>query len=187
MAPEIKNTNSEHILQCMDRHFLLSIDLRVECGTKRQFRSHGLLKTRLELISEPAVPVGYYCHWHSMFPTISRIYILVILFKGSVILMANKWENLVSRSIITQITSCLERPLGNHVTKSIVMCSNFYSGIDNGWNSALVRWYSTLTCWHTRHLETKSATSFFIPFYQNRGHILWYILMLLGCIANFEL
>lgn len=66
MAPKVNNTSSEHILQCADYLFWLSIDLRVDCSTKGHFRSHGLLKTKLELRSEPGVSIGHYCHWYFM-------------------------------------------------------------------------------------------------------------------------
>lgn len=101
--------------------------------------------------------------------------------------MAKKWEDLVNRSIITQMASYPQRVLGNLVMKSIMMCSHFHFGIGNGWSSPPGRWCSILIYWHTKYLKTKSVISLFIPFHQNRGRILWYILMLLICTTNFEL
>ena len=73
---------------------------------------------------------------------------------------------LVNLSTITHIESNSLVVLGNPVTKSIVILSLFHSGISKLWSVPTSLWCSTLTCWHVRHLTTKSATSFFMPFHQ---------------------
>ena len=64
--------------------------------------------------------------------TISSTYNCAYLSREWVLLVAMKWADFVNLSTITQIASCPRCVLGSPVTKSIVILSHFYSGMDKG-------------------------------------------------------
>ena len=64
--------------------------------------------------------------------------------------------------------------------------SHFHSGIGNYCRNLEGLWCSNFTCWQVRHLDTKSATSLFIPFYQYVFFKSWYILVEPGWILEVE-
>jgi len=73
-----------------------------------------------------------------------------------------KCANLVSLSTTIIIESFCFLLLGSPVIKSTLITSRFHSRMGIGYNNATGCWYSTLTCWHSRHLERYSTTSVFI-------------------------
>ena len=94
--------------------------------------------------------------------TISLMYSLANLSKDKVLRTTKKCADLVSRSTITQMASWPIWVRGKSTTKSMVMCSYFHFGIGKGWMVSGGFWYSAFTYWHTRQVDTYSATSLFI-------------------------
>ena len=66
--------------------------------------------------------------------TISFMYNWTSLLTGCLVFMGRKWADFFNLSTITHITSFPVDPFGNPITKSIVMCSHFHSGISRGWS-----------------------------------------------------
>ena len=81
--------------------------------------------------------------------------------------IGKKCDDLVIRSTMTQIASDPFRDFGSPRTKSMVIISHFHYGTGKGCNNPPGRLCSAFTCWHVKHLETKSATSRFNPDHQN--------------------
>src|ERR1043165_4422261 len=82
--------------------------------------------------------------------------------RPSVSLIARKCADFVNRSTITQIMSQPLGDFGSLVTKSIVICSHFHSGISGCCRRPDGFWYSTLTLAQVRHLLTYEAMSAFM-------------------------
>ena len=106
---------------------------------------------------------------------ISTTYNLAYLSVEYVTLTGRKCADLVNQSIITQIESKPRVHLGNPTTKSMVMCSHFYTEIGRLCNKPVGLWCSILTYWQVKHLATNSAISFFIPFHQKFSRRVLYI------------
>ena len=92
-----------------------------------------------------------------------------------------KYVDLVRQSTTTYKESFHWRVLGNPETKSIVTCSNFYSGISKGCKVPVGLWCSALICWQVRHFSTNLMTSLFIPDHQYCLLKSWYIFVTPGC------
>ena len=97
-----------------------------------------------------------------------------------VVLTDRKWADLLSLSTTTQAETCCLFFRGNPVTKSMAMSSYFHYGILSGCNKPASRWCSAFTCWHTRHLDTYSSMSFFIPIHKYSALRSWVILVIPG-------
>jgi len=74
----------------------------------------------------------------------SFTYNLANLSMKYVIYMGKNKVKFVTRSTITLL------PLGNPITKSMIMSFHFHSGISNGCNFSTYLWYSIFTCWARR-------------------------------------
>ena len=93
-------------------------------------------------------------------------------------LIGKKWATFVSLSMTTKIASFPCLALGNPVTKSILIWSNFHSEIARGWRRPAGRWCSAFNLQHTSHSFTNWAISRFIWVHQYDCLKSWY---------NFEL
>ena len=94
--------------------------------------------------------------------TISLMYFLVSFFILQVSLIGRKCADFVNRSTITQMVFRPPVVLGNLVIKSIVIRSQFHSGISGCCSKPEGFWYSTLTLAQVRHLSTKVAIYVFM-------------------------
>lgn len=99
-------------------------------------------------------------------------YSIVVLF-----LRGMKCKNFINLSA-TQIISLLLEVFGNPDTKSIEICSHFYSGFGSGCSNPPGFLWLAFTCRYVRHLPRNSATSCFMPIHQNRFFKFWYIFVL---------
>jgi len=73
-----------------------------------------------------------------------------------------KCASLKSLYTTTIIESFCFLVIVNHVMKSILITSDFHSGMDIGYNNPAGWWCSTLTSWNSRHLSKYLTTSVFI-------------------------
>src|SRR3954466_8530453 len=87
---------------------------------------------------------------------------------------------------MTHMESCLLVDLGKAVTKSIVMCSHFQTGISSDCSFPAGLLCSTWICWQVRHLAIISATYLFMPAHRYCLFRSLYILVLPGCMTNLE-
>ncbi len=113
--------------------------------------------------------------------TISLIYNLANFSKLAPSQNGKKWADLDKRSTITQIALLPLVVLGSPTAKSIVMCSQFHSGIGRGYKGLEGFLCSTLTCWQVWHFATNLAISFFILCHKKWSHRSLDILVPLGC------
>ena len=124
-------------------------------------------------------------------PTLSTLKLFeVLLFLSHTVYVAlpgRKCVDLVCLSTITQITVYTFSVLGSSTMKSIAILSYFHSGTLRDCNNPTILCLGAFTSWHTRHLLTNSAISFFMFRYLKCCFKTWYILVPHRCIKQGEL
>lgn len=156
------------------------------CCTQLYFWSHCLLEGYPWMRRKQWISI-----WHNSFRipwylTILSIYNFASCQAIIVVLIGINWVDFVNWSTTTQIESFFLNDFRNPNMKSQVTHSYFQSGIKSGFNKPPGSWCSTLTCWNVKHLDTKPATSLFMPINQWVRFISWYVFFILRWLKNLD-
>ena len=155
-----------HVFQSLYGPFRLTISLWMKGSVEVQFGAHCRLKSLPKLRGKLSIPVRYYWEGTPCNRTISLMYSSTSCSALKVDFIAKKCADLVSRSTITELTLWYLLVRGILITKSIVICSYFQTGMGKGSNKSSGFWCFVFTHWQVRHRATNSVMSLFIPGHQ---------------------